>query len=847
MKISTNHIRYYQQKYQWSGEPMPDGIDALAQKIGAQLGAIEEIIDDGSVYDGDIIIVRVVSCEQHPNADRLHVCKVDDGGKAANVTRDEQGYVQVVCGAPNVRAGMLAVWLAPGVTVPSTVGKEPFVLEARELRGQMSNGMMASPKELGLGDNHEGILEVDGDAAPGTLFAEYYDYAGDYIIDIENKMFTHRPDCFGMMGVAREIAGIQGQAFKSPDWYTMLPVFPAASTLALPLEVRNELPDLVPRFTAIAMSNIQIAPSPVWLQTRLNRLGVRPINNVVDLTNYFMILTGQPLHAYDYDKVCAQDAQSTVATLVVRKPKQGEKITLLNGKEVEPRSEAIMIATRDRAIGIGGVMGGGETEVDETTKNIIIECATFDMYSIRRTSMAHGLFTDAVTRFNKGQSPLQNLAVLAKIVDDVTQVVGGKVASAVIDDNHLPQEAMDRGSLYAPVSVTAQFVNERLGLNLSADEVATLLRNVEFKVDLQDDGLTITAPFWRTDIELSEDIVEEVGRLYGFDHLPLELPLRSLEPAHRNRPLEVKARIRQTLSRAGANEVLTYSFVHGNLLDKVGQDKTAAFRLANALSPDLQYYRLSLTPSLLERVRSNIKAGYDEFALFEMGKIHEMTAGEDDGLPMEFDNLALVYAAKDSAKSGAAFYEARAYLEYIAKEFGMQLEYAAVPNHVWSTDAPFDLSRSALVKIKGEDTAFGVIGELKADVLAALKLPAKTAAFEVGIMPMANAPQLLAAYTPLPKFPKVSQDICLKVTADTPYQQVFALVQQTLAKTVPQQSLTDLAPVDIYQRPDDTAHKQITLRISVASYDRTLTDAEVAHVLDDIASSAQETLHAERI
>lgn len=847
MKISINTIRFLNKHYETAGDPAPEGVDALAAKIGSQLGAIEEIADNGAMYKGDIVVVRVVSCEQHPNADRLHVCKVDDGRKVANVARDEQGYVQIVCGAPNVRAGMLAVWLAPGVTVPSTVGKDEFALEARELRGQMSNGMMASPKELGLGDNHDGILEVDGDVAPGTYFAERFGLAGDHILDIENKMFTHRPDCFGYLGVAREIAGIQHTAYKSPEWYQQHPVFPAIEAEELPIEVQNNAPDDVRRFTAVALRDVHVGPSPVWLQVELAKVGLRSINNVVDYTNFFMLETGQPLHAYDYDKVRAQDAQSTTATLVVRKPKQGEKITLLNGKEVEPRSEAIMIATRDRAIGIGGVMGGGETEVDETTKNIIIECATFDMYSIRRTSMAHGLFTDAVTRFNKGQSPLQNLAVLAKIVGEIRQFAGGKVASRVVDDNHLSQEVMGRGSLYAPVSVTTQFVNERLGLKLSADEMATLLRNVEFKVDVQDDGLIVTAPFWRTDIELPEDVVEEVGRLYGFDHLPLELPLRSLEPVRKNRHLEVKARIRQTLSRAGANEVLTYSFVHGNLLDKVGQDKAAAFRLANALSPDLQYYRLSLTPSLLERVHPNIKAGYDEFALFEMGKVHELSAREEDGLPMEFDQLAVVYAAKTDAKPGAAFYEARTYLEYAAAAFGIRLEYAALPAHGMPMDAPFEPGRSALVKVQGSDVAIGIIGELTADVLTKLKLPAKTAAFEIGIMPLVNTPQAVAGYTPLPKFPKVSQDICLKVAADTPYQQVFAAVQTALAKAAPRQVLANVSPVDIYQRPDDTAHKQITLRISVASYERTLTDAEVARILDDIAASARETLHAERI
>lgn len=819
----------------------------LAAKIGAQLGAIEEIIDNGAKYTGDIVIVRVISCVQHPNADRLHVCKVDDGGKVAKVARDEQGYVQVVCGAPNVREGMLAVWLAPGTIVPSTADKEPFTLEARELRGQMSNGMMASPKELALGESHEGILEVDADVAPGTSFAAYYNLAGDHILDIENKMFTHRPDCFGYLGVAREIAGIQHQAYRSPDWYQQHPVFPAIEIEELPLTVQNNLPEDVPRFTAIVLRDVHVGSSPVWLQVELSKVGLRPINNIVDYTNFFMLETGQPLHAYDYDKLRALDAQSDTATLVVRRPKQGEKITLLNGKEIAPRSEAIMIATRDRAIGIGGVMGGGETEVDASTKNIIIECATFDMYSIRRTAMAHGLFTDAVTRFNKGQSPLQNLAVLAKIVDEIRQFTGGKVASRVIDDNHVAPEAVERGSLYAPVSVSATFINSRLGLQLSAEEMAVLLRNVECRVEVRGEDLTVTAPFWRTDIELPEDVVEEIGRLYGFDHLPLELPIRSLQPARKNPMLELKARIRQTLAQAGANEVLTYSFVHGNLLDKAGQDNSQAFQLANALSPDLQYYRLSLVPSLLERIHPNSKAGYDEFALFEMGKAHIATMRDADGLPLESDHLGLVYTAKTSAGHGAAFYEARMYLEYLAAACGVRLDYLLLSGHETAMDGPLDPNRSAVIKARGADVKLGVIGELHATALTKLKLSPSTAVFEIDIATLSQLPPTRGAYLPLPKFPKVSQDICLKVAAGTPYRDVATFVEQTLAEIAPEQTLTDVSPVDIYQRTEDTAHKQVTLRISIASYERTLTDAEVAHLLDSIAARAKEKMQAERI
>jgi phenylalanyl-tRNA synthetase beta chain len=850
MKISINHIRYYRDTYNWSGDPAPQGAEALAERIGAQLGAIEEVIDVGSRYNG-VIIAKVMSCDDHPNADRLHICKLDDGGRAQNVDRDDNGYVQVVCGAPNVREGLMVAWLPPGSTVPESVGKDPFVLEARPLRGVISNGMLASPRELALGDSHEGILEIDEEVTPGTDFAEYYKLANDVVFDIENKMFTHRPDCFGMLGVAREIAGIQQQAFTSPEWYRLDVTVPAVETTVLPLAVRNELPELVPRFVAIAMSDIVVKASPVWLQVALARLGMRPINNIVDFTNYIMYITGQPLHAYDYDKVKAQDGAGQ-ATLVVRKPQAGEKIKLLSGKEIEPRSEAIMIATEKALIGVGGVMGGFDTEVDDNTKNIIIEVANFDMYSIRRTSMAHGLFTDAVTRFNKGQSPLQNRVVLAKIVNDLRQYTGGKVASEVIDDNHLTSEVQERNSLYAPVTVTAQFINERLGSTLSAEEMRDLLVNVECAVQVDGGNLTVAAPFWRTDIEVPEDVVEEVGRLYGFDRLPLQLPLRPMTPAAKNPELELKQRIRDSLTRSGANEVLAYSFVHGNLLQKVGQDSQQSYQLSNALSPDLQYYRQSLLPSLLERVNPNIKTGYDSFALFEIGTAHVKGQVDAQGLPLEFERIALTFATEDKAaasKQGAAYYYAKTYLTTLLRDLNISSSVSYEPLSANDTDVAtpyFENNRAATINIDGH--VVGRIGEYRAAVRKSLKLPAYSAGFELGIDPLMALAQDDANYTTLSRFPKVEQDICLKVGVDVSYGELFDFVQARVQERIVELDCSfKLSPIDIYQRTDDQSSKQITFRVTVASYDKTLRDSEVAEILDYVAQSAAQTLSAQRI
>lgn len=852
MKISTNTLAFINQKYNAAGHPASHGVAELVEKIGAQLGAVEETIDFGSKYES-VIVSRVVSCVDHENSDHLHVCKIDDAGVAQDVERDENGFVQVVCGAPNVREGLLVAWLPPGSTVPETADTDdPFVLSARPLRGVVSNGMLASAKELGIGESHEGILEITTDVQPGTSFAEAFNLVGDTIIDIENKMFTHRPDCFGLLGVAREIEGIQHRPYKSPEWYRLSPTFPAIETDELKLEVRNELPALVPRFMAVTMRDVTVVDSPLWLQIFLTKMGVRPINNIVDYTNFFMLETGQPLHAYDYDKVRAQDTNADHATLVVRHPQQEEKITLLNGKEITPRDEAIMIATSDKLIGVGGVMGGTDTEVDDNTKNIILECATFDMYSIRRTSMAHGLFTDAVTRNNKGQSPLQNAAVLAKIIDELRMFNGAKVASDVIDDNHLDATTRQRGSLYAPVKVSAEFINVRLGLQLSTQEMVLLLSNVEFTVIVEGDDLIVTAPFWRTDIEIPEDIVEEVGRLYGFDHLPVVLPSRPIVPAKQDALLSFKATVRDILSRAGANEVLTYSFVHSNLLKKAGQDPDVAFQLSNALSPDLQYYRVSLTPSLLDKVHANIKAGYDSFAMYEMNKTHNLLHPDNDnGLPTEFNMLSFVYAANDKAvdkESGAAYFQAAHYLQYLMQKLGITVQFEALSNEPnFPVVRPFDVKRSALIRVKGTDIYLGMIGEFKTSVRKQFKLPEHTAGFEIGLNELIGTAGRSGGYVPMPRFPKAEQDICLKVDKDIPYGGLYEFVRSKLFEVEPENTVVEVSPIDIYQRKDDAEHKQITFRVTLTSYEKTLRDEEVTKVLNHIATAANTAYGAERI
>ena len=860
MKVSLNIVK------QLINFELPT-VDELVARVNQQLGGVEEVIDLGAKYAG-ARIVRVVECDKHPNADRLSVTKVDDGGAVPDVPRDENGLVQVVCGAPNVHADMWAIWLPPKSTVPASFDDdEPFVLDARPLRGVLSQGMLAAADELDIGTDHEGIVEITENDVPsgaelrvGASFAEMFGL-DDFVLDIENKMFTHRPDCFGQLGVAREIAGIFGRKFTSPDWYKEEQKF--AGGEGLELEVFNDAPELVPRFMAVAIKNVEVKSSPLWLQCQLVAMGGKPINSIVDVTNYVMLMTAQPTHAYDYDTLRGH-------RLGARLARPGEKVSLLNGKEYELTANDIVIADGEGVIGLAGIMGGSSTEVSSKTKNIVLECATFDMYALRKTAMRHGVFTDALARFNKGQSPLQNAAVLKRLMS----MVGGEQASEIEDKynsivftkNKLLQKA-----------ILPEFLMERLGRKLNNNEVISMLGNVEISVDehtvksdqyyednigsLREDqrvrigqeAMCIQPPFWRTDLELPEDIVEEVGRLYGFDKLPRQLPHRSIKPAPKNPRRQLKNAIRQSLSRAGANEVLTYSFVHEKVLKNAEQNPSRAYRLDNALSPDLQYYRTSVLPSLLDKVHANIKAGHDEFMLFEIGKIHDKELLlTDENLPSEQTFVDGVCASK-KPRAGAPFYQVRCLIEQLFKDLGIGFTVAEM--NAENTDenladnaeiiAPFESDRSAwIVGESGEH--LGVIGELKQSVRRNFKLPDYTAAFSLDLKKL----QALLSddrqhnYQPLSRFPSISQDISLRSKSDTTHHDLLQMVQRILEES--KGLHCSIKTLGVYQ-PENADTKTVTFRITFTSYKQTLTDAKVKPIMDSIATAAITEFDAERV
>ena len=835
MKVSLNIIK------QLINFELPP-VDELVSRVNQQLGGVEEVIGLNAKYGG-ARIVRVVECVKHPDADRLSVTKIDDGGVVADVPRDESGLVQVVCGAPNVHADMWAIWLPPKSTVPASFDDdEPFVLDARPLRGVLSQGMLAAADELAIGTDHEGIVEIYEHDVPvgveltaGASFAETFGL-DDYVLDIENKMFTHRPDCFGQLGVAREIAGIFHQQFTSPEWYNVIQEFAGGD--GLELEIFNEATEVVPVFSAVAIKNIEVQPSPLWLQCQLVAMGGKPINNIVDATNYMMLMTAQPTHAYDYDRLRG-------SKLGARLARDGEKVSLLNGKEYELTTDDIVIADGEGVIGLAGIMGGTDTEVSDGTKNIVLECANFDMYALRRTAMRHGIFTDALTRFNKGQSPAQADPVLKRLMG----MTGGEQASPVLFKNHQSLRSVLAGGTHwcGGLLVPSGFVEERLGVNFADGEMNTLLGNVEFFVDegreYGEDGMMVYSPFWRTDIELPEDIVEEVGRLYGFDKLPRQLPHRSIKPAPKNLRRELKNAVRRSLSRAGANEVLTYSFVHECILKNAEQDVAQAYKLSNALSPDLQYYRLTVLPSLLDKVHANIKAGHDEFALFEMGKGHSKMHGlGEDGLPEASQFTDIVYAAKKPG-AGAPFYKIRRLVEQLARDLGAELVFKPIEQELTlPVAAPFDRSRSALIETT-DGTFIGLVGELKQSVIKNFKLPTYVAAASLDTAGLeAVYAKRDSHYRPLSRYPSTTRDISLKVPFAVRYQQLLQTLDEAIRTT---DMNVRIEPLTIYQSEHDAAQKTMTWRLTFTSHERTLTDKDIAPVMQQIEQAAKDAWGAE--
>lgn len=810
----------------------------LVELIGARLVEIEGAIDQTHKYD-NIFVVKVVECEKIPDT-KLSLCKIDIG-KAQVKSPKENGLIQVLCGAPNVHKGMLAAWIAPGATVPASLNEDaPFVIGTRKMLGKYdSHGMLAGADELDFGDDHSGIVELNpDDANPGDNLADIFNL-NDILLDIENKPLTHRPDTFGIIGFAREVAGILNQPFETPD-FLIKETSDFTLNTAEELKITIKDPKLCPRYTALIMEQKSEIKQKYLtkIDTLLSRSGMRPIDPIVDMTNYLMLLTGQPLHAFDYDKLIAV-GKSKTPEIIVRAAKTGEKLELLDGSKIEATDSDIMITSSDVPVALAGAMGGKNTEIDEKTKKVIIESATFSLYNLRKTQMNHGIFSEAITRFTKGQ-PAGNTLPVAK---EFAHLMAAQMKPLAIFDEY-PNPAKP-----SVVKITTQEINTLLGTNYDSGTIAKTLENVNFSVvaepnpakpalqasagrrglqrDTRDGGLasesakqaslgladlTVTAPYWRTDIHIKEDITEEIGRLLGFDNITPITPPHGT--ATKNPLFTLKSQIRNILSANGANEVLTYSFVSEHLIQSVGQNAENSFKIINSISPELQLFRQSLTPSLLDKARLNIKVPFNHFAIFEMNKVYQKSYGEDDeNLPVEKNKIALVLANRKSKDT--AYYEAKCLLEVLLSQLNIEAKFFSI-EETNATGAPYEPKRSAEI-ITADGQHIGIIGEFKKSVQHNFKLPAYSAGFELALDQILELAQPTAPVSPLAFIDNVSSvDITISGSSpDTPYQHIYDDFMENAKHHI--QVAFEVEPVSIYS--DSTGKKKTTLRLHYDSSD----------------------------
>ena len=798
--------------------------ERLVSEISGRICNVESVEDISKEYEG-IVIGEILEKKDHPNADKLSIYKV-------NIA--EENPVQVVAGDKTLEVGEKIAYFKVGSSIPYEK-EEEYVIKEVNMRGEKSYGMMASEKELNLGPDHTKVMRLDSDAVVGQSFAEYYGL-DDTVIDIENKGLTNRGDLFGILGLSRELSALQGRAFTSPEWF-IKPNIQHPKKECLRLKIENDAESTCPRYTAIAMDNINIKDSPRWMKSALIKAGLRPISNIVDITNYLMILTGQPLHAFDYDKVLKKDiGEKDEAHILVRMAQNGEKIHLINGTVVELTDKNMVIADSTNPIGLAGVMGGGDTEVDESTERIIIESANFDRFNIRRTSMQHGLNTDASDRFKRSQDPNMCLPILCRAVELVQELADGEVATEIFDLYPNPVEALK-------ISLNASKLNTLLGIHLELEDIENILTNLEYIVlekDKNGEYITVQVPTFRRDISIEEDIYEDIGRIYGYDKITKMLPSVEMVPTKTPLILEAKIKISEILSNSGSNEIITYNFVSSRLLKDVGQDANLSYHVKNAISPELEYMRPSLVPSLIEKLSINLNKGHTEVSLFETNISHQKNVLDSEELPLENWYLSFVYSHKNNSRyDGSPYFMAKRYLEKVLNGLGVNnydyilaMDYNLEDTSPWlkNISNTFNLNSSAVILSK-EKKILGIVGDISSKLRDNFKLPKYTSAFEINISELIPCIGEGNSFKKEPMFPAITRDLCFIVDDSTQYGEL----EQELSKSLNSDSLyTSLECLDIYQSDDSKESKNITFRMSIQNYEKTLTEKDFEKIKEKI-------------
>jgi phenylalanyl-tRNA synthetase beta chain len=716
----------------------------LAQRL--TMAGVETTYEPGASAGWDHVLVgHVLGIEPHPNADRLRLATVDTGGESETV----------VCGATNLEVGQRIAFAQIGANLLNGHTGEPMELVAAKIRGVVSKGMICSNRELGLPEEDEGILALHQDAPIGTPLAEYMP---SEVLDIE--ITANRGDCLSLLGIAHEVAAFTGQTVREPSSIYTQGERPVDQSVT----VRIEDPDLCYRYTAAVVRGVKIGPSPRWLQQRLEQAGQRSVNNVVDVTNFVMLEYGQPLHAFDL-------ATITNSTIVVRPATDGERFTTLDGQEHVLRPPMLLIADSEKAIGIAGVMGGRNSEMTNATTDLLLESATFNPINTRRTANALKNRTEASLRFEKGLNPELAITALRRATALVIETAGG-VADAGISDT--------ADAEIEPIKLlfTQTHMKRVLGTNFPQMEVIRVLSALGFEVNaIDEDQLVVSPPYWRTDIAIEEDVIEEVARTIGYDAIPESALSGQIPVAINQYDREIREETRDLLTQAGLQETISYSLVSKSLLEQVGvigEGYPEPLRTFNPMSREQEFMRTSLRGVILRSAAAGLRIPPGYAALFEIGRIF---IPKDGDLPDEIEHAVAVLAGSngdslwDRRATRSGFYEAKSVVEFVLGRLGIKATFER------GNDPILHPGRTARVLANGID--IGVVGELHPRIITSFDFPVETVALlDLDLRKLTQQTRWLRhRFNAFSRYPSAERDLALLVDTQVPADRLRLVIE----------------------------------------------------------------------
>ena len=791
MLVSYNWLKQYTN--------VEDNANALAEKItrgGIEVEGVEYLAEEIS----NVVVGYVVSKEKHPDAEKLNVCQVNVG---------EEENLQIVCGAPNVDAGQYVIVAKVGAKLPG------IKIKKAKLRGVESQGMICSLAELGLSKSvvpknyQEGIYVFETEQELGSDVVKVLGL-NDYILDL--SITPNRADALSMRGLTYELGALYNNKVNFND------VEKEENYEATSLQVAVES-DSCRNYVGQIVKNVEVKSSPLWLQTRLMNSGIRPINNIVDITNYVLLEFGQPMHAFDKDLVGDR--------IVVRDAKEGEVLETLDGEERKLQATDLVITDGTRAIALGGVMGGKNTEVSEETKNIILESAYFNPTSVRRTSATHGLRSDSSARFEKGIDPNMQKAALARAVELILELCPNAVVESSVGVVNKEEEKV--------VEITTSYINNYLGITLSTEEIAAILEGLSFTVEVSGENLVVKVPTRRPDISIKQDLVEEVIRIYGYDNLASTLPKFSKTTKGGLTYSQRMVRdLRAVYASLGFNDTINYSLVSEEEATEYTLEDHHKVRLLMPMTETHSTLRQSLVPGLLNTVQYNVARKQKDLKLLEIGRVF-FGSGDDNIQPKETLYLSAALTGEERAtkwlkeSSSLDFFAAKGYLEVVFERLGLDEKVT----YRKSTLEGMHPGRFSEVYL-GEKR-IGFIGEVHPRVADKLGLNT-TYVFEINLDEVISESKVKPKYEEVTKYPEITRDIAMLVDVKDEYQNIYNVIESVNSKLITKVELFDLyVGAELL-----VGKKSLALTITYSDKQKTLTDEEVTAVHDKVLSALTE-------